>query len=197
MSAFCDPETTTSSVHSSGLARRAPETREMASTPPSAPAFGDACERAHIGDHARRRLGLHHEAAVAPPGSWSRERGRRGGFSPLVAQVLHVAAMLGADVGPALPEARGDNDDAIAGRADVRGRGFEDSGSEHVKRSTSVSVRKTCASRSRQRLYTGLKSGPRWWTTGCDMAASTSGRTGVRRGEQITLLGQALLRLAP
>jgi hypothetical protein len=53
---------------------------------------------------------------------------------------------------------------------------------DDVYRSTSVSVRKTCASRSKQRLYTGLKSGPRWWTTGCDMAASTSGGTGVGPG---------------
>ena len=110
-------------------------------------------ERAHVGDDARRRVGLLAEHDL-DAGSRHR-RGdlvRIGLLAPLVADRPHVEPVLLADRDPALAEgAVADDRDAVAGRQRLATAESMAPEPEALNTSTSDSVRQTSRSRSSAR----------------------------------------------
>ena len=123
ISAFCEPETTESSPHSSVSQGIAPRL-EIASTPTSAPASFAAAASARTSATTPVEVSdCVTSTALAPPSSASRaaRSSADGRLAPLVADVVDLAAVGLGDLGPALAEvAGGDDDDAVARRGQVR-----------------------------------------------------------------------------
>ena len=118
----------TSSPHSSVSQRNRAEARDRVDGDERAGLLRRGGERAHVADDSGRGLRTASRARrLAPPSSpVGRDvvGGRR--LAPLVRDVLDLAAVGPRDVGPALAEvARGDRDDSVARRGQVRDRRLE------------------------------------------------------------------------
>ena len=102
---------------------------------------------------------------------------------PLVAERHDLAAVALRDLDPALAErAGGDDEDAAARSAEIRHRRLHRAGpgrreEQHVGRGAAELLQALEAL-----PIDRPEVGPRWWTTGCASAASTSGGTGVGPG---------------
>ena len=121
ISAFCEPETTTSMPHSSVSSGTAPRL-ETASTTETAPASRAAAARLlHVGDDAGRRLAVRQQDdARLALGEPRREIVGDRRLAPLVFETVDLAAVRLGDLRPAVAErAAGDDADPLAGRAEV------------------------------------------------------------------------------
>ena len=122
MSAFCDPETTTSIPQASVSSGTAPSDEIASTTSRASPTA--SLTRADVGDHAGRRVGLLAEHEVDPRFAHGCADlvGVRH-LAPLVPERLDVEAVLLANRDPALAERSvADDRHAVAGRAEVRDR---------------------------------------------------------------------------
>ena len=153
ISAFCEPEATTSSPQASVSTGTAPRL-ETPSTTTSAPAAFAAAASAWMSATTPVDVSeCVRKTAFAPPSSAKPRaqvvRARR--LTPLVGQRVDLAAVRRRELLPALAEVPGgDDDDAIARRAEVRDRGLHRPRAREVKRRTSPSWCGTrLASRSR------------------------------------------------
>ena len=122
MSAFCEPETTTSTPQASVSSGMAPRLEIASQTTSASPRRGR--QRLHVADDAGRGLGLGHEDDRRARSRRCARAGRRRRASlPTRSELCDVAAVRARDLAEALAEVAGrDDEHALAGRAEIGDR---------------------------------------------------------------------------